>query len=76
MKIVKVEVGFSIIGPFELKFSNSYPLALFGDIFEASGGINKVGQAEYNLGFSEGKIRKATPEKFHLMVIDWYYQKR
>ena len=67
-----VAFGFSIIGPFDLKFSNSYPLALFGDIFEASGGIDKLGEAEYTLGFSEGKIRRETPEKYHLRVIDWF----
>ena len=66
-----VVFGFSITDAFGIKFSNSYPLVILGNYLEAVAGLNAAGHTEYTLGASKGEIRKATPQKYHLRVVDF-----
>ena len=66
-----VGFGFSILNEDTIKFSKSYPFSIFGEYFEASAGINKLGDIDYNLGWTDGKIRRATPDTYFLRVVGW-----
>ena len=65
-----VSFGFSITEANKIKFSQSYPFSFLGN-YEAHAGLNKIREAEFTLSWTEGKIRKATPNSYFLRVIMW-----
>ena len=65
-----VSFGFSITEANKIKFSKSYPFSILGH-YEAHAGRNKLREAEFTLGWTEGKLRSATPNSYFLRVIEW-----
>ena len=66
-----VGFGFSILNSSTIKFSKSYPFSIFGNYFEANAGMDNSGHIDYNLGLTNGKIRRATPDSYFLRVVGW-----
>ena len=66
-----VPFGFSINSERTIKFSKGYPFSIFDKYFEADAGEDGRGDINYTLGWSEGRIRKATPDTYYLRVVMW-----
>jgi len=66
-----VPFGFSINSESTIKFSKGYPFSIFGEYFEANAGKDSLGNINYSLGRSEGRVRRATPDTYYLRVVMW-----